>query len=523
MNLEYWSETEQPVGDPRKFNPDEGWRQLAWIAVLGAIFAAAVAILSAQPASAQSTSEPSATVRIQAWDCGKRGCGIVKGSGTLIGKSAPTELAVLTCAHIVPETILPDKPLKVEIVPGDWREARVVRFDRAVDLGLLAVPFDREVETIQVSQSLPTATDLLVSRGFPRGGAMRSARCRLIGHNTDQTLWTCEGAFIDGESGGSVIGPGGVVGVIVATDVVCLGWNKSAGAPAFVAPERGYAVTLTAVRKFVADFVPDQFNPQANPKKAPQLAQANRQPVDVMAPDSRAQLGEPAPINPPADNSKPVDNPKPFKRDAELKPVVVPEPESIEWTGAKLLILVPKRPSLDKLDVIVRKIEELSAGELGPGQVVRRKFNEWTGAKADIEVIYQRIEPKRYAAIVRATGVEVGGYAMLLALIEKGKDRLLGPLKAFAARMAEERMRAMADKIPVDWVLERTNPDEYDAAVLALKVREDGDSDGGSVVTTSKPGATADNSNETRTQGILATIFAALAGIRTWIQGKRGG
>lgn len=488
---------------------DPSWRQLAMIAVLGAIFAVAVAILSATPAKAQTTVEPSATVRVEAWDCNARGCGIVKGSGTLIGKSAPTELAVLTCAHIVPETILPDKPMRVEIVPGDWREARVVRCDRQVDLGLLAVPFDREVEIIRVAKSLPTATDMLVSRGFPRGGAMRSARCKLLGHNADRTLWTCENAFHEGESGGSVIGPIGVVGVIVMTDSVCFGWNKSANAPLLVAPERGYAVTLPTVQKFVGDFVVDR-------PEAATLAQVKRPEIDVMTPAPRAELGNAgpaAPINPPADETKP------FKRDPDLKPVAVPEPEPIEWTGAKLMILVPRRRAFDKIDAIVRRIEHLTADEIGPGQVVRRKFNEWTGAKADVEVIYERIEPNRYAAIVKATGVEVGGYAMLLALIEKGKDGLLGPLKAFAARIAEERMRANADKIPVDWVLERTNPDEYDAALIALKVREDDD---GEVVATTKPAEAADNGTEKRTQGILATIFAALAGIRTWLQGKRG-
>lgn len=370
-----------------------------------------------------------------------RQCTEAFGSGAIIGRTTDdAQFVVLSCAHTFRER----GRTQIEVAHRTWRDAMIRAIDHRVDLSLLIVPVVEPIPGIPIAETVPTTADPLITRGYPSASMYIERPTKVIGSSGH--LWTVDCRPIQGESGGCLLSPAGVVGVLVLTE------GEDPGDSQF--NPGGHAVGLPTIRQFVNATFPNQRQTGSQPY------QRGRDPND-RGPIPLA----PAPP-PPVQQAAP--QALPAKEDAKAEP----EAPDVSWSRAKAVILVPRQPQFDKADGIVRRLEQMSSQEVGPGAVLRRIINEHTEGKLDVEIVYERIEPTRFREIVVGAGILPEGYLHAVALIRKQDAGLLGPLKSLASHIAKRAIDSNLGNVPLEVVFERTNPKEFTAVEFALKKPE---------------------------------------------------
>jgi hypothetical protein len=483
----------------REPNDGVGW-------VIG--FAAGVVILLCAMAApgmepertlANVPSNARATVRIKQQVCDTNKCLIGWASGTVIGRMPDRRIAVLSCAHGKTDA----KPAEVELVPGTWLEGEVVGLDPRADLSLVAVTYPGRLPCIPLATESPRDGQSVSVKGFPMGESFRERNTRLLRTVSLQGIGpraVVDSPFIDGESGGTVSVRNAqgesLVGVIVATDSPIL----PPGVPFM--PRRdlnGYTIPWQTTREFV---LATAGGPLATETEGGQ---------SEAKPFRRGAQGD-AP-NPPEASLEPVPTPIQPRRGAAQSPdtpnATEGQPTEIDWSLAKLVVLVPRQESLDKFDTIVRAVEKLSATESGPGKTIRRWIGDITDGKADVEIVYERVEPEKYRDILNVTGLRVGRYAGVVALVKRQDAGILSPLKTIAARIAERAAANRLPDVPVELVLERTSANEFREVNEALVKVEGSPEDG------------PEGSGGTL-EWIMAGVYASIRGVRQAVQHYRG-
>jgi hypothetical protein len=435
-----------------------------------------------------------ATVRIKQELCDLKGCGIGWTSGTIIGGLADNRFAVLTCAHGHNDA----KPAAVELTPGTWSEGQFLALDPGIDLGLLAVAHEGWLPCIPLATTAPPDGQTVSVKGFPEGKSFRERNTRILRavrlrnqHGVAPGV-AVDSPFILGESGGTVSVQDAqgesLVGVIVGSDYQII----PPGMP-FV-PRRdlnGYVVPFQQVQEFVLAAAGGPLRTDRTDAATSELAQAKPFRRSEQA-EARLEQSDEPPATP-------------------ILPRTAPEPQPTEsdWTLAKLVVLVPRQEALDKYDTIIRAVEKLSATESGPGKTIRRWIADITDGKADVEIVYERVEPEKYREILNVTGLRVGKYAGVVALVKRQDSGILSPIKTIAARIAERAAASRLPDVPVELVLERTSADAFRDVNEALAKVEGSSGDG------------PEGSGGTL-EWIMAGVYAAIRGVRQSVQHYRG-
>jgi hypothetical protein len=462
----------------------------AGLTLVVCVLAIALGLMALVAHGAESTQ--GATVRIRQQSCSTVRCTIGSWSGTLIGGLRDQRFAVLTCAHGYDDKAT----VSVEMRPGTWIEGDVLALDARADLGLLAVAYPDRLPCLELSDVSAAPGTGVTVRGFPRGERYRERSTQVL--RDLGTVSVVDSTFIPGESGGSVVANGRLVGVIVGTDLVM---PLGLPGPAVLTPKypNGYIIPQPMVREFVLTANGGQPPTTSGPGQDTPQPFRRRESAPVLADEAEPNLGPATPVLP---RERPVATPSTPEAAA---------PTPVDWSLVKLVVLVPRQESLDKFDAIVRAVEKLSATESGPGKTVRRWINETTDGKADVELVYERVEPTKYREIVTTSGLRVGKYAGVVALVKRQDSGILSPLKTLAARIAERVAERRLPDIPVELLLERTAAAEFEEITAALDRDEPGTADGADV-------PTGGGLLET----VLAGVYAVLRGARKWLESKRG-
>lgn len=392
-------------------------------------------------------------------------CSESLGSGTVIGTTTDnTHLIVLSCAHVFE---MRGKP-QVEVGPRVWRDATIRAIDYRSDLSLLIVPSAEPIPGIAVAQEPPTTADPLVTRGYPDASMFIERPTRVIG--SERHLWDVDCRPIGGESGGGLLSPAGVVGVVVLTEVED---PKN--------PERnpgGQVVGWPTVSKFVQATFPNvnrgdgRYQRQADPNDRGPNPLAPAPLPQAPAPPVAARPAAPPPAN--------VDGPKAPPLDA--KPVEAP-PVEIDWSLAKVVVVVPRQKDLDRWDWLVRTAEKLTSEDTGLGQLARRLLSDTTKGKIDAEIVYQRIEPERYDKLVAAAGVRVGRFAGLIVAVRSQQESMFEPIRNMMIAFGERAVKSKLGDVPFELILERTSPEVFAATQDAIAFVEPAGSSPGNWLT----------------------------------------
>jgi hypothetical protein len=429
--------------------------------------------------------EGRSTVRIKQQVCFPTTCQVGYWSGTLIGGLPDQRFCLLTCAH----GYNPRDVVLIEAKPGEWTEGRFIGIDKEIDLGLVAFAYDGRLNCEALAESPPALGDALRTRGYPRGNQFRDQPTRLL---TDHSgIWELEAPFIQGESGGAVVGPNGLVGVIVGTDLPL----------PFKRDRNGFAVGWHTVSHFVETTLKTKPRVDRETEGAPESEPFRRTRPSPAAGAATPDLGEPGPVGTPAD----------IPADAPAAPQFggpSGQPTEPDWSLARLVVLVPRQKALDAADSVVRAVQKLSGEESGPGKTVRRWIAEKTDGKAAVDIVYERLEPQRYAAIASAAGVKVGGYAGVVCLVKRQDSGILSPLKTLALSIAERVANGRLPEVPFEFVFERTAKGDFDQVEDALAMKEPASGEG------DQPQSTV--------EWVLAAVYAAIRGVRQAIQHYRG-
>lgn len=426
-------------------------RDVALVAAL-ALWSVLLACLSTETASAQTpdivTPETSAglargSVRIRQKKCMGNYCTVGSWSGTVVNSLTDGRLVVLTCAHGFDA----NQPAEIETARTAWQPAQWIRLEPRADLGLLAVASPPGgLPRIPIAPEMPTAEMSFVTRAYPNGVEYRESPTIIT--EVGEFHWRTDRRFIQGESGGGLIGPAGLVGVIRATE------TEQDNVP----PEksfRGMVVGLPTIHRFLEVSFPG--TPQQTGKRPAERFQ----PFQQSAPPAGALAAAPLPPGPQAKAAdKPAD-------------VVVEKPATVDWSLVQLVVLVPRQPWLDSVDGVLRWLQGVTVAEDGPGQNVRRWINDETGAKVDVRLVFDRTQPLRYAAVLAAAGMKSPGkYASLVAIVKKQDSSLLDPIKAVLVRFGQRAMDARLGDMPAEVILDRTEPAKVAAVESALEVSD---------------------------------------------------
>lgn len=413
------------------------------------------------------------------WDLFAPGCVEYMGSGTVIGLTDDRKWIVLSCAHLFHKA----NKAKIEVDDRIWNEAKIIRVDRQADLSLMTVQYVESVEPVGVAQNLPTQEDELVTNGYPDGSLFIERLTSVTG--ATEYKWFIDARPIGGESGGGLIGPDGLVGVVVETE------REIEQDPTF--EPGGRVVSWPVVAKFVATAYPVQKRYERE-EPTPLFGRPN--------PNDRG----PNPL-PPGRKSKqkeqPVDevpNPKadlPKEQPAEK----LEQEEPIEWSVAKGIILIKRQESFDFLDWLLRPLQKLSTEDTGLGKLARNLLNDSTDGKLDTEVVYQRAEPERYAKIIEASGVREGQYISSVILIKSQKKSMFDIFHKMTMGFVERAAKSKLGSVPVEIVLEATSPEVFAETQEAIDFEE--------------PAGIAET-------GIVAVIIGMISGfIAEWLKKKK--
>lgn len=377
-------------------------------------------------------------------------CSEAFGSGTVIGTTDDSRLIVLSCAHVFRER----GKAQIEVGNRVWRDAAMRAIDHKVDLSLLIVdPVDR-IAGVTIAEAVPSTSDPLITRGYPSASMYIERPARVIGSSNH--LWTVDCRPIQGESGGCLLSPAGLVGVLVLTE------GEDPENPQF--NPGGHVVGWPTIRQFVNATFPNQrpSGPQAYQRDRDQRDPNDRGPIPLApAPLPQVQQAPPKTLAP---QVKPEEAP-------QAKPEQAP-PVDIDWSLAKVVVLVPRQKELDGWDWLVRTAEKLTSEDTGPGQLARRLLSDSTNGKVDAEIVYQRIEPQRYDKLVEASGVRVGRYAGVVIAIRSQQESMFEPFRKMAIAFGERAVKSKLGDVPCELILERTSPGVFAATQDALAFRE---------------------------------------------------
>jgi hypothetical protein len=148
-------------------------------------------------------------------------------------------------------------------------------------------------------------------------------------------------------------------------------------------------------------------------------------------------------------------------------------PVKVDATGVRVLLLV-KKQDLGLLQGSVASVVEKFAETS-----LKKKINTALGGKADIDLVFERTRPKRYADLVDVTGLEIKRNAAVVILIPKQFTGVV----ATVAKLVEDKLKSLGDG---DWkystiltLAERLDPDGYESAIEASEASEHGESPAG--------------------------------------------
>lgn len=375
-------------------------------------------------------------------------CGEYFGSGTVIGTTSDnSQLIVLSCAH----TFRDRGKVQVEVGPRVWRDAALRAIDHKVDLSLLIVTPVEPIPGIPVADALPSQSDHLVTRGYPSASLFIERPTMVTG--SSEHLWSVDCRPIQGESGGCLLSPAGVVGVLVLTE------GEDPQNPQF--NPGGHVVGWSTVRQFVNATFPNQRQP--GDQRFQRDPDPNNRGPNPLAP-------APLPAAPAV-----VDRPQPpatVAKPPEAPAEKAAPPAEIDWSLAKVVVLVPRQKDLDRWDWFVRAAEKLTSEDTGPGQHARRLLSDTTSGKVDAEIVYQRIEPQRFDKLVEASGVRVGRYAGLIVAVRSQQENMFEPIKRMMISFGERAVKSKLGDVPCEVILERTSPEVFSATQAALDFKE---------------------------------------------------
>ena len=386
------------------------------------------------------------------------------GSGTIIGTTTDnTGIVVLSCAHVYRERGRP----QVEVGHRVWKNAVIKAIDHRADLSLLICDRGEYAKGIPVATSPPSRGEELRTRGYPSASMFIERPCSIVGEQ--QHLWRLDCRPISGESGGCLVSKNGVVGVVVMTE------GEDPDNPNF--NPGGYVVGWQAIRRFVDAAFPNQYS--------------DNEPAGLFRRSKAPQ--PPQPIQPaPLPGNDLADMPPPNGGQAQQPPTAAPQPESpqeppppppIDWSLAKVVVVVPRQEALDRWDWLVRTAEKLTAKDSGPGQYVRRALSDASNGKIDVEVIYERTEPQRYEKTITASGLMPGKYAGVVVLVRSQQESMFEPIRNMVTRYIENSVKAKLGEVPLAPILERTAPAMFQATMEAIEFKEPESSSPGSWLT----------------------------------------
>jgi len=140
-------------------------------------------------------------------------------------------------------------------------------------------------------------------------------------------------------------------------------------------------------------------------------------------------------------------------------PPQTPDPGS--WSDVKVAVLVAKQDRGVAFGIGARlALEQL-------GSTIRRKVQESTQGRADVELVSERLSPERFAAAKAATGLTVDKVHVVVLV----RQQDLAGVRAKAAEMVQKAVASFterAEHVPIDFVSERINPELYSAVMTSL-------------------------------------------------------
>jgi hypothetical protein len=108
---------------------------------------------------------------------GKDGSGTGCSSGTLIGWTTDCSQGIfISCAHGYDQ----ERPVEVEVEPGQTAEGRFLALDRDLELSLIAAPISRSTEMLRLADRSPRRCDAVRLVGYP-GRKFVSTETRIVG------------------------------------------------------------------------------------------------------------------------------------------------------------------------------------------------------------------------------------------------------------------------------------------------------------------------------------------------------
>jgi S1-C subfamily serine protease len=137
------------------------------------------------------------------------------------------------------------------------------------------------------------------------------------------------------------------------------------------------------------------------------------------------------------------------------------EPPKVDATGVRVLVLVRKHDLGMMASGAVSVVEKFAVTG------VRKKIQTALGNKADVDLVFERTMPARYAELIAASGTEVKRNALFVILIPQKFTGVVGNV----AKLVEGKLKSFADG---DWkfssvltIAERTDPDGYKSMMEA--------------------------------------------------------
>lgn len=435
-------------------------------------------------------------------------------SGTVIGHVPDGRYAVLTCAHGYER----QQPAEVEMQSQRWIVGEIIALDRGSDVGLIAVRHDTDIPTHPVASAAPVSNATVTVAGYPFGQSIMASRNTRILDSRGSRVRT-DAPFSMGESGGPLLVNGEVVGVIVGTNFVdgfAVPWhlvNQVASQyvatdrpTLYVFSDRGCAACTafkrdlaargkfgdTLRKEFAVTFVSTTTHQALAAKykvdRIPTFAPANgdgKTFVGYRSEDQEKVLVDLKPYMLTSNRSKPYrsgSQPAPGPRInidiggetepglGEPGPVPAPSPVVVEqdeappidWSHVEVIIAVRRKDAVGGVKgKILSAIERLAEGP------VRRAIVDRLNGKADVQVVFERLRPNRYAAIRDAAGLgdaEVAAIVLVKKQFSGLRGMIVSQIEKALLNVKESRFR----EIPVEVIFERRSPDDFAAVQEAL-------------------------------------------------------
>lgn len=151
-------------------------------------------------------------------------------------------------------------------------------------------------------------------------------------------------------------------------------------------------------------------------------------------------------------------------RERKAERAAEPEPvdESPDWSAVKLVALLAKRDRGTLGAAGASLGLRLAAGPL------RRRVDRALGKRVGLEIVAERTQPKRFAAVSQAAGIDVESAAVVV-LIAK---RPVGMFRGLERRIAETILVSRLKEAPVDLIFERTHAATFASVTSALQTEE---------------------------------------------------